>query len=805
VYVTEPAPDRDGRRAALIEHVRRSGGPTSVISGAEDLADRLPRDVVHLLSDRPGWSGQNLLVGTVTFLFADVEGSTEALERFGDDYAALLARFRRDSEVLITQAEGTLVQTEGDGLFAVFPRADAALQAAVAVQRTCVAYPSPGPLRVRMGLHSGEGVVIDGDYAGIDVHRAARVASAAHGGQILVSAATRELVRTSRDLSVVDLGWFVLKGLSRHEHLHQANVPGLPHEFPPVRARPSFRARVPSQLTSLFGREADVEAIAALLASGVRLLTLTGPGGIGKTRLATAVAERVEAGYRDGVGFVELASVSDPERVADAIVSGLGRTGEGTASAEDVIVDELRERRFLLVLDNFEQVVEASPTVAALLERTPAAVALVTSRQLLRIRFEQRYDVAPLTQPAAVRLFAERAAAARPGFVLSGANAAAVEEICRRLDGLPLAIELAAARVRLLSPEALLARIDDRLDALGRGPVDLPERQRTLRATMDWSYSLLGAHEQVVFARLAVFAGGWTLDAAEAVCARAGEPELLDTLSELLANSLLVTTDDGAASPRLDMLQTVRAYAAEKLAALAEHSETERRHTEWVLAMMAARLGVHGREHRVWFERFDQERANLRAAVRRAIDAGDVATVARLARDGFVPLAHRDAEAEVLAWRDRALALGHAAPPARGRLLVVRGLAATIFGDFATARQLLAEGRSLLPDDADHAYDHALAVAADAYGAMADEPRPCVSRPAIHRRRCSFRCSRTSWPAPARRSATTRSRRPAPRPRSGPSSTPSTGRWKACRGRWGDHQLAATRRQHRATRLPSDR
>jgi tetratricopeptide (TPR) repeat protein len=311
----------------------------------------------------------------------------------------------------------------------------------------------------------------------------------------------------------------------------------------------------------------------------------------------------------------------------------------------------------------------------------------------------------------------------RADFHLTEANKPAVTEICRRLDGLPLAIELAAARVRLLPPEALLARMEERPDVLGQGPVDLPARQRTLRAAMDWSHDLLAPHEQALFRRLAVFSGGWTLEAAEKVCGRPGEPEVLDTLAELLANSLLVTAEEQQSEPRLQMLQTVRAYAAEKFATSPDRVETERRHTDWMLAMTPALLHAWGREYRLWVERFDRELPNLRAVVQRALDARDVTTVARLTRDVFGYLSQRDAEAEATAWLDQALALAARAPPAvRGRLLVLRALAAGILGDFQLSRSLLSEGWPSLPDDAEHGYDHAAAALAAAYNALASNP-----------------------------------------------------------------------------------
>jgi predicted ATPase len=551
------------------------------------------------------------------------------------------------------------------------------------------------------------------------------VAALAHGGQVLLTEATAALVAENLPdgTALRDLGEHRLKDFPRPARLYQLDVAGLADEFPPLQSRVRH-AGLPASPQGLVGRDSDVEAVAALLREEqVRLVTVTGPGGIGKTRLALAAARTVAGEFPGGAVFVPLAAVVEPALVLSTVADAVGARAEPGVQVVDALAATIGDARTLLLLDNFEQVVNAAADVAALLERTPAVAALVTSRSVLRLRFERQYSVPPLTGSAAVRLFTERAAAVRPGFRLTEANTPAVTELCRRLDGLPLAIELAAARIRLLPPEALLARMDRRLDVLGSGPVDLPERQRTLRAAMDWSYELLAPHEQAVFRRLGVFAGGCPLQAAEAVCGRPGEPDVLDTVAELLADSLLVASEEADRDPRLHMLQTVRAYAAEKLAASPDRTETEQRHTDWVLGVTAALVAARGGEHRLAVERFDRELPNLRAAVQRALEAGDVATVARLTRDAYGYLSQRDDEGEAVTWLDRALALADSAPAAvRGRLLVLRALGAGILGDFDLTRTLLSTGWPLLPDDADHAYDQAAAAVTAVYAALAEDP-----------------------------------------------------------------------------------
>jgi predicted ATPase/class 3 adenylate cyclase len=665
------------------------------------------------------------LTGTVTFLFTDIEGSTRLLREAGPAYPALLEDHRELLRTTFFAHGGREVDTQGDSFFVAFPNAGQAVAAATEAQLGFAAHRWPPGLdvRVRMGLHSGEVTAVGRSYVGLAVHRAARVAALAHGGQVLLSEATASLVRDDlpERTSLRSLGDHRLKDFPRPAPLFQLDVAGLPTDFPPLRTalRPHH---LPVPSGALLGRDDDVATVTALLRDPrTRLVTLTGPGGIGKTRLALAVADAVAPDFPGGAFFVPLGAVADPALVLSTIADAVGARREAGSDVQAAVRVTLGDERTLLVLDNFEQVAQAAGELAALLDDLPSAVVLVTSRQVLRLRSERQYPVSPLSNSPAVQLFAERAAAVRPGFSLTAGNRAAVAEICRRLDGLPLAIELAAARVRLLPPDALLGRLRERLDVLGGGPVDLPERQRTLRATMDWSHDLLRPHEQALFGRLAVFSGGWTIPAAEVVCGRAGEPDVLDTLALLLDDSLLVTVDDPVPEPRLSMLETVRAYAEEKLAASPDRDETERRHTRWLLALTEEFVHTKGTDLRAYGERFEPERPNLRAGVQRAIDAGDLDSAAQLLRNTFGPLRQRSAEREAVGWLQQILPrAAELSGPQRGRLLVHAALVESLFGDLAAVRPLLDGALRLLPDEPDFEFDRAVAAAAGFGPAVAE-------------------------------------------------------------------------------------
>jgi predicted ATPase/class 3 adenylate cyclase len=489
--------------------------------------------------------------GTVTLLFTDIEGSTSLLQEIGERYADVLGDHRRALRSAFSRHGGVEVDTQGDAFFVVFPRAANAVAAAGEAQAAL----GDGPVRVRMGIHTGEPVVTDEGYVGIDVHRAARIMGAAHGGQVLLSETTRPLL--DPEMRMRDLGEHRLKDLTAPQRLFQLGE----DLFPPPKTL--HRTNLPIQSSALVGRDRELEEAGALLRSH-RLLTLTGPGGSGKTRLALQLAADAVDGHPDGVFWAPLQALRDPALVERAIGASLG--------AGDPLAAHVADKRLLLLLDNFEQVIEAARTVAELLAATSNAKVLVTSREPLQIEPERRYPIEPLPDHDATALFVERAQAVRPGFHSSPA----VHEICRRLDGLPLAIELAAARIALLEPDALLARLERRLPLLKSGSRDAPERQRTLRATIEWSYELLEPEETELFRRLGVFRGSFSLEAAETICGAD-----LDALESLVVKSLVRRWSTG----RLGMLDTIREYAVERLEESREIDAIRRRHAEFFLEL----------------------------------------------------------------------------------------------------------------------------------------------------------------------------------------------------------------------------
>jgi predicted ATPase/class 3 adenylate cyclase len=518
-----------------------------------------------------------LQAGTVTMLFSDIEGSTALLSRLGDRYGQALSDHRALLRAAFAAWGGREMSTEGDSFFVVFGSAADAVACALAAQRALAGHDWPGgdAVRVRMGLHSGEPTPHEDNYIGMDVHRAARIAATAHGGQVVLSeAALEQAGALPAGVSVRDLGFHRLKDIAAPERICQLTGPGLREDFPPLKSL-GTRTSLPVPATPLVGRDEDLERLrAAVSRPGMRLVTLTGPGGVGKTRLSLAAAAALETAFPHGVFFVALAAVGDGDVMWKTLASDLDADGEG----QSAVTGYVRDRRMLLVLDNLEQLAGAGQVVAALLAAAPGLVVLATSRGPLHVQGEQEFPVPPLEIPheagvgqvtasGAARLFAQQAALVRPGFAITAGNAADVAAVCRRLDGLPLAIELAAARVRLLAPRALLARLRHSLD-LATTEAGRPLRQQTLRNIVAWSYDLLTPDAAAVFRRMSIFAGGCDLDALGAVAGTGdGEPDLLEAVAELHDVGLVTVTEDADGEPRLGMLETIREYALERLEA----------------------------------------------------------------------------------------------------------------------------------------------------------------------------------------------------------------------------------------------
>jgi predicted ATPase/class 3 adenylate cyclase len=636
-----------------------------------------------------------LPTGTVTFLFTDIEGSTRLLQELGDGYAAVQGEHAAIVRRAVAETGGVEVSTHGDAFFVAFRSPVEAVRAAVAAQRELAAHDwSPGPpLRVRMGVHTGEGTLGGDDYVGIDVHRAARIADAAHGGQVIVSDATMALVRhiLPGGASLRDLGVHHLRGLADPERLHQLVVDELASDFPPPRTLDARPNNLPLQLTSFVGREEVIAEVERLLGQA-RLLTLTGPGGSGKTRLALQVAAELLTRFQDGACFVDLSPVTDPALVPAAVANALGVPETAGRPILDGVKEHLRHRELLQVVDNFEQVAAAGPLIEELLTAAPRLRTLVTSRVVLSLRGEQEYAVPPLHVPdpgrlppglavlgavEAVRLFNERARAANPRFGLTEQNASVVAEITARLDGLPLAIELAATRTKVLTPEQILSRLERRLSILTSGARSLPERQRTLRAAIAWSHDLLDPVERRLFARLSVFTGGWTFESAEAVC----DPEslgvdALDGLTSLVDKSLVRWTEPPGEPPRFSMLETIREFAQEQLQADADLAPVVRRHAEHFLRLaVEAEPHLTGEDQGAWLDRCDAEHANIRAALRWAVDAGEADRAQRAAGALWRFWQQRGHLAEGRRWLEEVLAMpsGQASTAARAAALTGAG------------------------------------------------------------------------------------------------------------------------------------
>jgi predicted ATPase/class 3 adenylate cyclase len=670
-------------------------------------------------------ASQELPSGTVTFLFTDLEDSTQLWEDYHQAMKSALARHDAILQAAVKAENGLIIKTTGDGLHAVFPTATDGVEAVLSAQLglRAEAWDETGPLRVRMALHSGDAELRDGDYYGSVVNRAARIMGTASGEQILISGSTADLTRDHlpAGVALLDLGEHHLRGLHRPEKLYQVLHPDLPAEFLPLKTLGTVPNNLPAEITSFIGRENELAEVTRLLAPGEsihRLVTLTGPGGTGKTRLALEAAGDMLEDYPHGVWLAELAPVTNPQHVVRAVASPMGIRDQGARPLELMVLDHLRSQQALVILDNCEHLIDECARLAeTLLRDCPQLHILASSREALGIAGERPFRVRSLSLPPetdsksiaelhqyeAVRLFVERAAVVKPSFTLSTGNAQDISKICRRLDGIPLAIELAAARVRVLSPDQIVDRMDDRFRLLTGGSRTALPRQRTLQALIDWSYDLLPEAECTLLCRLSVFTGGWTLEAAESVAGF--EPldpyEVLDLLEQLV-NKSLVVAESTELGMRYHMLESIRQYAQEKLADSGEGELVRERHLSYYLAQSqdAFRAFMDLQPPGDWGVRFKPEADNFRAAWARALEVGvgpalEFASSFSTAWSQVMPLV------EVHRFQGSALALAEDTPefvasnaPEENRLLLARALISAM---------AVASGARLLPQTWEYA------------------------------------------------------------------------------------------------------
>jgi predicted ATPase/class 3 adenylate cyclase len=587
--------------------------------------------------------------GTVTFLLTDLEGSTRMWEQDPEAMRAAMARHDELLEKTIAATQGFVFARMGDGMAAAFPTAGQSIAAAPAIQQALADEPwdTENPLRARIGLHTGEGTLVEGSgYASRPVNQCSRLMAAAHGGQVVVSATTEALLgdQLPEGMGLVDLGEHRLRDLGRPARLFQLTSAGHTQEFPPLRTLDAFPGNLPAQVSSFIGRRAQMERVAAALTES-RVVTVTGVGGVGKTRLAIQVAADLLPRYREGAWLVELAAVRDPAGVAEAVAGVFHATNRAGQALDDHLIEVLSQKQLLLVLDNCEHLLGSVARLVSRIERLcPGVVVLATSREGMAIDGEQLIALPPLeagepdeeverlAQTDAVALFVERARHVNGDFSLNDNNARAVVEICQRLDGVPLAIELAAARVIALSPAELLGRLDRRFQLLAGGRRGAVERHATLRAAIDWSFELLGAAEQRLLARLAVFSGGCTLEAIEAVCCDdpVERETAVDLVTGLVARSLVVAEDHGFGT-RYRLLETIRQYGEERLGEWGETEKIRMSHAGFY-ASLSTRASEHldSPDQIVWARQVNHERDNIRAALTASIDAGNAALAVQL-------------------------------------------------------------------------------------------------------------------------------------------------------------------------------
>ena len=669
-----------------------------------------------------------LPTGSITLLFTDIEGSTRLLQQLGKRYAAVFRDCRRLLRSAFQQGDGFEVDTQGDSFFVVFERAVDAVRAAANAQRALFSaqWPEEAVVRVRMGMHTGEPQPTDEGYIGLDVHCAARIMSVAHGGQVLLSRTTCDLVTADlpEGVQLRDLGDYRLKDIAGPNQLFQLVIPEIPADFPPLSASSIRRPlqNLPSPATSFIGREAEVAAVSDLLCrADVRMVTLMGTAGVGKTRLALQVATQLSPLFNDGVCFVPLDQAGNADALQQALAQALNIQEEKEHPLFEQVKDALRDQTLLLVLDNFEQVLPASREVAALLAACPKLKSLVTSRAMLHIQAEHLFEVLPLplldplrlpalavlSYNAAITLFVQRAQAVQPDFQLTSANAPTIANICARLDGIPLALELAAARVRHFAPQVLLAHLERGSAILQRKAHDVPARQHTLRGAIAWSYDLLEPVEQRVFRRLAVCVNGATPEAAERICSEAEAEDVSAVLEALVDKSMLLRQGRGTHQQRYGQLRTLREYGLEQLIASGELEPTRVVHASYYLswAEQAAPL-LSGAEQVSWLDCLEQEYENVRSALEWFLEDGvrqaEQALRLCIALLGFWEI--REYIGEGLAFLERALSERQGVPPSmQAQALHGAAFLALMQDDRARAEELLRECQSLFRASGDRA------------------------------------------------------------------------------------------------------
>lgn len=716
LYIKEPAPNRDSRLAEFLADIAKAEESSyRRFATADELFSLVAQDLAMVVSERflDRREGLKLPRGTVTFLFTDIEGSTVLLRSLGEQYADLLRSHNELIREAISVNRGTEVDTAGDGFFVVFPSAVDAINAAVESQRALAQHrwPQGAIVRVRMGVHTGEGTPVGDRYVGIDVHRAARIAAAGHGGQVLVSSTTARLIADMADLSLVDLGQHRLKDLPSNETIYQVAAHGLDSRFPALRSIDASRTNLLDKASSFVGREDEIGSVKELLKNN-RLVTLTGPGGTGKTRLAIQIGKRAIANFHDGVWLVPLGAVGKDDEISQACLNALGLREQPGRGLEETLTDYFGGGTSLIIVDNCEHVLTgASQLVAKIVERCPNVSLLATSREPLRVPGEQVFLVPPLGLPPrvassvaelegfdSVRLFVERAAAARGGFSLDMDSAEDVARLVNRLDGVPLALELAAARASSMSPGQIADRLEKSFDLLRDRGGTSEDRHRTMAAVVDWSHGLLPPEDQKIFRRLSVFRGGFDLDAAESMVADAEVPadSVVDDISALVDRSLVVA-ERGTGGFRYRMLEVIRQYSSARLTDAGEDSEFRDRHARWFLKQVGPALWPLN-PNPGWYTARMTDHPNLEAAHDWLISRRDAASAITMAvalgwfwyNEGYWAEG-RTRAAQALALYDGARPL----TALRCQALVVSALLAFRQGDYVESLRLAREAETL--------------------------------------------------------------------------------------------------------------